>query len=204
MSLLEVGSYFVSQEAANFGNFSTGIAAILTVIFAAYGVFVEVREWHRRTVKSKEAEIAGRVFYSVIRLFQAIDYFSSPALDVTETSDELKQRFPKSHLQRENFRLRMEVTAKDVDDFIKAKNESEVYLSDEINSVLNELWKRWTEIKVSYQMHMLGLDQDATRHSEIQRAYLDVFGQEGKQKNGALRQRIAALLRPLARLEGAA
>jgi hypothetical protein len=190
-----------SEKASNLGNFCTGLAALATVIIAAYGVFHEVRHWHKRNMITKEAEVAGRVLFSAIRVLEALDFLSSPVLDITESSPELLARFPKTHLQRENFRYRIEATQPDVNDFIKAQNEAQVYLEDGINLQLGLLWKRWIDIKVDFQMHMLGLDQGASGHADILKAYSNVFGAEGRAKNAQLKNSLMSVLKPLARME---
>lgn len=186
-----------SQEAANLGNFLTGIATVGAVLVACY----QLDHWRRQQIKSKRAEVAGRTLNAVIRLFQAITFLTSSRIDSPKDPEQEEGLQKKTYQIRRDHEDRIKATAQDLDAFFNAKNEAEVYLTDEINKKLEELWKEWVSVRVEISIYFNGVDAHETKLSHVKDAYNNSFGTIGQKRREAMEDKIKTLLKPIARLE---
>lgn len=96
----------------------------------------------------------------VERLFRALDFITSIRVD---------ESLEKDHNHR------LEITKNDLNSFLSQWPESKIYLSDEINSKLSDLWLLWNKINTNIEMHLsLPEYKDDTFYNEN-------FGPKGKE-----------------------
>lgn len=190
---------FSSQEAANFGNFLSGVATTLALGFAVWAAKKELPKWRKQSLMQRQSEVAGRLSEAVIRLFQALDYLASVKIDSPEDPAEEAGPRKRTYRMRRDHANRLETVAKDLEKFTLLSNEAKVFLDDALNQKVEELWRLWVSTKVDIEMHLTLLDQEATR--EQPQFYENSYGKRGQDKRAALQKELIGLLRPIVRMD---
>ena len=91
-------------------------------------------------------------------MFQALDYLASPMIDTPKDSEKEKGPLKETYQGRQDYADRLIATKDDLNNFFSVKNEAEVYLPDDVNKKLEELWKMWVSVKIDIRLHFDYID----------------------------------------------
>ncbi len=145
-------NFLVTEEASSLGTLLSGIAQVITLFVAVWVVYREIPIWRKREIDKRKIDTAGRTFVAVERLFRALDFITSIRVDESPEKDH---------------KHRLEITKNELNSFISQWPESKIYLSEETNNKLSELWRLWSETNTNIEMHLsLSEYRDGTFYNE--------------------------------------
>lgn len=190
-------NFIQSQEGANLGNFLMGVVAVVTVVGAGVAAFVELPKWRKRTLLERQSIVAGEVSKSMLRVFQALDLITLVIIDSPEDPSFENSPQKRTYRERRDLDERCKIVSDDIKNFILRSNEAKVFLDDDVNAKIEELWKLWVSTKVDVEMSFNVVDS-GTRENDF---YNRSFGSQGRAARAKLKEELVAALRPVVRME---
>ncbi|WNG16179.1 hypothetical protein [Cystobacter fuscus] len=194
-------------------SIASSLSAVAGASVAVYGAIRliprELAKWKEQKKAEQRATTAAKALNSALRFIDALLFIGNPLF---RSPAEAKKRGENQEdedveeVSREaefyaRFSERLELAKADMEAFSDARDLATVFLDEEEERLLTELWVQWEKMRTSGELyaHYLSYGSIGAQIPESKKAYAGLFAQQERLEE--LRKSVIGLLRPIARMD---